>query len=222
MKKLEVALDNEYIQTFIYSVADNIPDSLAEWFSGWIEKYIRERVKEVGAVAFKDKEFIRFGWSRLRVRLIQKILTLEAPDFQKFPVEWKKDLTIVLQIAVLHNQIPESFELEAQSTFLDDTAVVGEAFDTMPMFISRSEQAEEASGHSGWFMASMSADVDTTDESKFRIMSLYEAVVKAPHILEYLAMPEGTQVVFKEAIPTVLHNNHDLSSIKDHYEPVSD
>jgi len=221
MKTIDVTLNNQYVQTFIYAVADNIPESLTEWFSGWIEKYIDERTGNTGPAAFKDKEFIRFGWSRLRVRLAQKILTLEAPDFQKFPVEWKKDLTIVLQIAVLHNQVPESFELDAQSTFLDDTAVVGESFDKMPMFMSRSEQVEEAGGHSGWFMASMSEDVDTTDESKFRIMSLYEAVVKAPHILEYLAMPQGTQVVFKEPIPTVMHNNKDLSSINDHYEPVS-
>ena len=220
MKKIKVALDNKVIQTFIYSVEDSIPDPLTDWFSGWISKYVEERALEAGANAFKDKEFIRFGWSRLRIRLVQKILTLEAPDFRTFPVEWKQDLTIVLQIAVLHNQVPESFELKSQSTFLDDTAVVGEAFDQLPMFMSRSEQVEDAGGHSGWFMASMSEEVDTTDESKFKIMSLYEAAVKAPHILEYLAMPEGTQIVFENANPKVLHNNQDLSSIKDHYEPI--
>ncbi len=220
MKQIDVGFTNQFIQKLSYTIEDNIPKSLTEWFSGWVEKYINERLYEAGGAAFNDKEFIRFGWSRLRVRLTEKILSLEAPDFRTFPVEWKKDLTIVLQIAVLHNQVPESFELTPQSTFLDDTVVVGEGFDHFPMFMSRSEQSQESSGQSGWFMASMSDDIDTSDESKFHMISLYEAAVKAPHILEYLAMPQGTQVVFTSANPKVLHNNQDLSSVKDHYQPL--
>ncbi|VAW73378.1 hypothetical protein MNBD_GAMMA12-3341 [hydrothermal vent metagenome] len=220
MKQIDVALTNKFIQKFSYTVENNIPISLTEWFSGWVEKYIDEQVEEVGEAAFKDKEFIRFGWSRLRVRLTEKMLILEAPDFRTFPVEWKKDLTIVLQIAVLHNQVPESFELTPQPTFLDDTVVVGEGFDRFPMFMSRTEQNEESTGRSGWFMASMSDDIDTSDTSNFHLISLYEAAVKAPHILEYLGMPEGTQVVFTSSKPKVLHNNQDLSVVKDHYQPV--
>ena len=124
-------------------------------------------------------------------------------------MQWTDNLSNALRLLAHHKYLPESYGLQADIPEQGSIALVGELFDQFPMFMTRSEKDVDLE-HSGWFIASSAMGVDNTDESKLRLMSLYEVYIRAPHLLEFLSMPVGTQVVFEDSDPVVLSGSKEI------------
>ncbi|MBO49400.1 MAG: hypothetical protein CMJ69_01305 [Planctomycetaceae bacterium] len=60
-------------------------------------------------------------------------------------------------------------------------------------------------------------DVDNNDPDQLQLMSLYEAMIAVPHVLDCLSLPVGCQVVFSDGNPVVLQDYEELEIPKGSY-----
>ena len=87
---------------------------------------------------------------------------------------------------------------------LGNTVIVGRKFDEIPMFANRLPPVESNLNDSGWFIGSTRDDIDNNDPDGLQLMSLYEAMLAVPHVLHFLSLPVGCQVVFFDEKPMIL------------------
>ena len=203
MKMITKAVRHPQFNRCVFNLDDDETDNAIAWFFNWIEKWTG-----VGDVAI-DQQQIQLGWTSLLLACKDQCLTIYAPDFKSFPLQWTDNISNALRLLAHHKYFPESYGLQADIPEQGSIALVGELFDQFPMFMTRSEKDIDQ-GHSGWFIASSAIAVDNTDESKLRLMSLYEVYICAPHLLEFLSMPVGTQIVFDDSDPVVLSRNKEI------------
>jgi hypothetical protein len=190
---------------YCYQIGDGVGDFLVDWFHQWFELSVQNGIE----IASGGQ--ILYGWNFLKCDISDRQLTLSAPDFQTLPLQWTKDLSVPLHCAVFHRYVPESYDLQMDIPSLAETLVVGADFEKLPMFMVRSSKADENSYDSGWFLGSLAENAGVSDPSSMRLMTLYEAVLKAPRILKYLSLPKETQVVFVSEKPMVLYQGKELS-----------
>jgi hypothetical protein len=162
-------------------------------------------------VTFSNGQILQYGWSVFQCRVKDNGLILFAPDFQSMPIEWIPDITKALYILMEHKYVPESFELDIDIPSLQDTAIVGQGFEELPIIMSRSEKIENNPQDSGWFIGSFKEDIDNNDPSNLELMTLYEVVLYTPHVLRYFSMPQGTQIVFESGSPVVFFDEQILN-----------
>jgi len=201
MKKLTFPVKANGITAFTFLVDNNLQAVLIDSFTQWFNGIITQMPSISDGLEFK------YGWSLVKCTITNSTLSLEVPDGKAFPIQWTDNVTPALEAIVYHQFVPESFGLVSDIPALSDTVLVGDKFHELPMFLTRSEKSGDADRHSGWFMASSAADADITEEENLKIMSVYEAVIKAPHILHYVSMPVGSQVVFDNEAPNFLYKN---------------
>jgi len=214
MREIKKLVNNKTVTELVYFVDEATPDFLVEWFNDWLEPYVNDRD------ALASTEYLQLGFSYLKIINKAGRLQLQAPDFVQFPIQWVDDLYPALHVVTQHKFIPQSYELEMDLPSMYDTAIVGEKFEKYPLFLTRSEKVS-SSDHSGWFIASLDESVDNADEGKLMIMSLYEAITIAPHIVSYLSMPEESQIVFEEVHPVIMHRNRVLQAGSDSFVKIA-
>ena len=205
MRKIETQIQSASLDRLVYHVDESTPDFLIQWFNEWLDPYVNSSDSIVA------NQYLQLGFTYLRVSIQQKTMMLQAPDFVQYPIRWVDDLYPALHVVTQHKYVPQSYGLNLDIPSMHDTAIVGENFERYPMFMTRSEK-EPNTDHSGWFIASLSDEVDNSDEGKLRIMSLYEAVIQAPHLVSYLSMPESSQIVFEESLPVIMFRNQVLEA----------
>ncbi len=206
MKSIQRESSCPAFDRYRFSVNDDESCSLVDWFCDWFEAAV------VDCAQLASGQRLQLGWSLLQIECDGRSLQIRAPDFKSFPLAWSDNLSNALQLLAYHKYVPESYRLQADIPSLEDTALVGERFEQPPMFMTRSDKDAD-SGHSGWFIASLSSEVDNTDTAKLKMMSLYEVFITAPHVLEYLSMPPGIQVVFETGTPVVFERNRELAPV---------
>ncbi len=203
MKTITKAIRHPQFNRYVFNLDDDENDSSITWFFNWVEKWVA-----TGDAAI-DQQQIQLGWTSLLLVCKDQCLTIYTPDFKSFPLQWTDNISNALRLLAHHKYLPESYGLQADIPEQGSIALVGELFDQFPMFMTRSEKDVDRE-HSGWFIASSAMGVDNTDESKLRLMSLYEVYIRAPHLLEFLSMPVGTQVVFEDSDPVVLSGSKEI------------
>lgn len=201
MKTLDFPVSNQIFSSYCFNVRDDIQSILIDSFTQWINKLLKDNR------GIADGVELLYGWTSIQCRVLDSRLSLKAPDQKNYPLRWTEDLTDALESIVYHQFVPESFELECDTPSLHDTVLVTSDFDKIPMFLTRSEKNNENDQHSGWFLASSSEAADISDENSLKIMSIYEAVLAAPHIYKYISMPVGSQIIFETKTPTFSLNN---------------
>ncbi len=206
MKSIQRESASPAFDRYCFGINDDESPSMVDWFCDWFEHALAD------CTGLGSGLQLKLGWCLLQVECHERTLRIRAPDFRSFPLAWSDNLSNALQLLAHHKYIPESYQLRADIPSLEDKALVGERFEQLPMFMTRSDKDTD-SGHSGWFIASLSAEVDNTDTAKLKMMSLYQVFLTAPHVLEYLSMPAGTQVVFETAKPVVLSRNRELTPV---------
>ena len=197
MKQIQISVKGRSLSRYEFYVEESCPDFLITWLSDWLTQYI-----ETG-VTFTDGQILQYGWSALQCLVEDDCLRLFAPDFQSMPIEWTSNITNVLYTLMEHKYVPESFELDVDIPYLEDTAIVGRKFEEFPMLMSRSQRSENNAQDSGWFIGSFREDIDNNDASNLELMHLYEIVLYAPHVLRYLSMPQDTHIVFESSSPVI-------------------
>lgn len=203
MKKIQKSIKGNGFDRLQYCVDSKTPNFIIQWFDNWLDRHY--------AGLLDSTQFIDLGFCQLKIVLENDFACLQAPDLTSFPLRWNKDLYPVLQIVTKHRYIPQSYNLDMEITSMHETVIISQQFDQLPVFLSRAEKDCDTN-HSGWFVTSLSDSGDYADEEELKIISLHEAVVKAPRLIDYLSMPEGTQIVFETSTPIIMFNNKVLKS----------
>ena len=198
MPTLRRPVDSELIDEFIFDTDDSTPDFIVEDFTDWLSNHISEGAR------FVDGQMLQYGYTFLNCSVQSRVLRLLAPDFQGMPIEWTNNLGPAFRIIAAHKYIPESFGWMPEIPSLGNTVIVGRKFDEIPMFANRLPPVESNLNDSGWFIVSTRDDIDNNDPDGLQLMSLYEAMLAVPHVLHFLSLPVGCQVVFFDEKPMIL------------------
>ncbi len=211
MHTIQQAVDSEYIDEFVFDTDESVPEFIVDSFTAWLTHYVGEGAN------FSDGQSLQYGYTVLRCKVQSRQLRLLAPDFRSMPINWISDLGRAFKTVALHKYTPETFGFTPDIPTLQQTAIVGQKFDTIPMFANRLQPVENNPNDSGWFFGSGSEDVDNEDPDQLSILSLYEATLAAPHVLQFLSMPVGCQIVFDGGNPVVLQDYEELPIPKGSY-----
>ena len=203
-------VNGKNIKSYSFEVSDNCPDLLIGWFTDWFDNFVD------GNELVQD-QLVQYGWSYLKCNIQDSHLQLLSPDFMSIPIQWQSEITTCLFFLMEHKYVPASYDLDLDVPSLQDTAVVIKGFEDDPIIMFRMENEEGLPNDSGWTMNSLAEDADNNDPNNLEVMSLYEVVLSAPHILRYLSMPVGSQIVFKKTQASVFLNNEPLMPRKDSY-----
>lgn len=188
----------------MFDTDDSSPDFIVESFTNWLSDYI------ANGAEFTDGQTLQYGYTLLNCRVQSRRMRLHAPDFQSMPIKWIDNLGPVFRIISAHKYMPETFGFTPDIPMLRNTAIVGKRFDEIPMFANRLSPVESNPNDSGWFIGSNRDDVDNNDPNELQLITLYEAMLAVPHVLDFLSLPVGCQVVFLGDKPVVLQNYEEL------------
>ncbi len=192
------------VDEFTFDTDDSSPDFIVESFTDWLSEYIDNGAE------FTDGQTLQYGYTLLNCLVQSHKLRLRAPDFQGMPIKWTDNLGPVFRITAAHKYTPETFGFTPDIPTLRNTAIVGKRFDEIPMFANRLLPVESNPNDSGWFIGSNRDDVDNNNPDQLQLMSLYEVMLAVPHVLDFLSLPVGCQVVFSGGIPVVLQDYKEL------------
>lgn len=188
-------------------------------FASFLEESVREGTR------YADGELIQFGSMLLRLVTSDGFLTLQEPDLRTMPISWtdgKTDpvtwtegVTNSLTLLRLQKDTGESLGFEDELDFpsIASSIVVGadwtEGLDSL--FLDRTESEGE---HSGWFVGRPDGEMDYDDADNLQPISLYQAILEAPHIAGYLAMPTGCRVLMSGQSLTFWYDGRPLKIVK--------
>jgi hypothetical protein len=199
------------INEFTFDTDESAPDFIVASFTDWLSNYV------ANGATFADGQTLQYGYTLLTCRVQSRVLRLLAPDFQSMPINWVGDLGPAFNIVAAHKYTPETFGFTPNIPALGNTAIIGKRFDEIPMFANRLSPLDSNPNDSGWFIGSNRNDVDNNDPKQLQLMSLYEAMIAVPHVLDFLSLPVGFQVVFSGGNPVVLKDYEELEIPKGSY-----
>jgi hypothetical protein len=204
---------------FRFVVDSAIPKVDVDNFASFLEESVRE------GTHFADGEHIQLGSMFLRLATSDGFLTLQEPDLRTMPISWTdgitdpvtwtEGITNSLKLLRLQKDTGESLGFEDELDFpsITSSVVVGadwtEGLDTL--FLDRTESEPE---HSGWFVGRPDGEIDYDNADNLRPISLYQAILEAPHIAGFLALPTGCRVLMSKQSLTFWHDGRPLKIIK--------
>lgn len=180
-----------------------------------LQDYFEKKIK--AGVTFREGEIIRFGWFFFKVMGTDDDgLEIYGPDLRAFPMEWERDISLPLNLALVQKYVPESYNLKAEAANLDQNAIVSKSFGTRTdYFLNRVEPANEK--QSGWFVGFLDDPLDMSDASNLTSMSLYELSLKIPDSVRFWLLPANIQVLNPGDNAIILENFKELEPEKDSY-----
>lgn len=204
MRTIRRQVDGSDVDEFIFEANESAPVFIITPFADWLSGYLSN------GAHISNGQTLQYGFSVLLCHVESRRLRLHAPDFQSMPIKWTSDLGPAFRIAAAQKYTPETFGFMPDIPTLLNTTVVGSRFEELPMFMDRLAPSDSNPNDSGWFIGSRRDDVDNNDPSQLRLMSLYEAVLAVPHVLDFLSLPVGCQVMFPGGRPVVLKDYEEL------------
>jgi hypothetical protein len=174
---------------FLIQCDDSIPGQDVEWLIGVLENGVR------GGAVYNQGDLVQIGWMLNRLSKKANAFLLSEPDMQTFPVKWTKGVTGTLRQLRLQKDTADSLGLTGSIQFptMQDSAIIGVDvdFETEELILSR---AEAQDSDSGWFIGSLTSELDYNDSDHLLRVSLYETAIQFPRIVMMLALPPGMTV----------------------------
>ena len=211
MQTVRRRVDSELIDEFFLNTDDSTPDFILASFTDWLFEYL------CGGARFVDGQTLQYGYTLFKCAVQSRSLRLLAPDFQGIPMKWSNNLGPAFRIIAAHKYIPETFGWTPDIPSLCNTAIIGRRFNDIPMFANRLPPVDSNPNDSGWFIGSTRDDIDNNDPDGLKLMSLYESMLAVPHVLHFLSLPVGCQVVFLVEKPIILKDGKQLEIPKGSY-----
>jgi hypothetical protein len=200
MERIEVPIKSDQFQSLEFGIDSSIQEENIDLFLSWLLHETDEGKQ------LNDGQKIEYGFTPFELHAEETSLVLRAPDLSSFPMETSNNITNALLCFDCHQGMPQRYGLEANIPRANQTVIVSREFENKPVLLTRSE-TDNDSDNSGWFIASRKETVDIADEDNLMMMKLYEAAMKAPHLLCYLSMPAGTQITLDEDSVQVFYKN---------------
>jgi len=133
------------------------------------------------------------------------------------PINWIEDISMPLYLVMEQKYVAESYDADIDICDILDTSVTGEKFSTEPIFMRRRSRSEQNGQDSGWFIGSLTEDLDKNGLESRSLMSLYEVSLHIPAAVKFLWLPEGYDVILKKDEFEVVHNGITIQPKKDSY-----
>jgi hypothetical protein len=164
-----------------------------------------------GGTRYEDGQIIEFGSMLFRLVTSDDSLTLQEPDLRTIPISWTDGITNSMKLLRLQKDIGESVALEDELDFpsIRCSLLVGadlaEGLDTLVL-----ERSESDGLDSGWFVGRLDTEIDYNDPANLRRISVYQAILDAPHIAGFLALPTGCRVEISRQSTTLSYKGQPL------------
>ncbi len=177
----------------------------AEWLLGWLQDTVAEGTE------YRVGQKCQIGWVVTDVRQHESgDLTLWEPDMRSLPVEWVEGVTYCLAHLRAQKDVVESV-LPAEDLFvpsLRQSAIICTRFGPDGGVVM--ERTQPDGTDSGWFCGCREDGHDHNVVTELRRVSLYEAAIRAPQIVPYLALPPGILVGLDGGVPVVFRDGEPL------------
>jgi hypothetical protein len=157
----------------------------------WFLQTLEDRVA-VGE-RFASDETIQVGWGLLKVRAnADNSLQLLEPNYTSMPIEWVDSVTKTIAHLRLQKDVVESYFEPDDAEFPSlrhHSLVCSKLQDAERLLMDRTAATVP---DSGWFIGCSVANHNHNDPGELECVSLYEAVLRNPRALMFLALPAGT------------------------------
>lgn len=173
---------------------------LAAPFLAWLEPYA------ASGAALGHGQTMQFGSFLLRLRVVDGVLAIEAPDLHADPGSvWTPSLSEVLAVTTLQEQVAAAFGVKGEPPRLDATMLVSRGSERTPVELRR--VTTDRSGDSGWELRPRAAEepgpggaghagIAGRIARTAQLVPLSDVVAACPHILPFLTLPSGTSVLW--------------------------
>jgi hypothetical protein len=172
--------------------------------------YLQDSVQE--GKRYEDGEMMQFGSMLFRFVKAGDFLILQEPDLRAIPIVWTDGITNSMKLLRLQKDVAESVDLGDAVDFpsIRGSLLVGadwaEASDTLVI-----ERSEPEGLDSGWFVGRIDTRLDYNDPANLRRVSVYQAILDAPRIAGFLALPAGCRIEIARQSTTLSYRGQALT-----------
>jgi hypothetical protein len=183
----------------------------------WLTSYLEQSVAK--GTTYLPSQTVQIGWMICRVfSRDDGTLGLEEPDFRSVPIGFADGVSLTTRHLRSQKDVCESVGLGGSLDFpvLRDSAIVCNCWGKSAALILA--RTSPKSGDSGWFFGCASEQHDHNTPQNLERISLYEAVVTRYAIVEYLALPSGSDVLLEQgSAPCLRKDGKPLSFVHGSY-----
>jgi hypothetical protein len=188
-----------------YDPAVVVVEDDAKWLIGWLEDSVSQGSQ------YTPNQTCQIGWGLTQVRPCPGgELTLWEPDMLHFPIQWSEGVTRTLAHLRLQKDAVESV-LPADSTLFptmqQSALICNRLMDGEGIVL---ERAEPKNSDSGWYCGCRNNDHDHNNADELLCVSLYDVALRAPQVVQYLALPPEMLVAIDSEGPIVFRNGQQL------------
>jgi len=172
------------------------------------------------AMGFGEGQTVQVGWMILKVVAGPHGLELHEPDMKgTMPIQFVPGLTRTLLDTMRQRYVIDSVGLTSQmdfATLVQSVLTCTGLRPGAPLFLTRPDPPED--NVSGWICCCCEKGHDHNDPEQLELVSLYVLGCRHPEVVEFLALPVGTVVMFPpEERPRLWHEDEELSFLPDSY-----
>lgn len=187
-------------------------DADVAWLIEWLESAVASGTR------FVPGEMCQIGWGTTLVRAHESgDLSLWEPDMRSVPFEWVEFVSTTLAHLRLQKDVVESVLSANDLAFpsMRASAIVCTRLGPNQDIVL--ERVEPSGADSGWFCGCREGDHDHNNPNELKCVSLYEAAVRAPQVVPYLALPAGVLVGTSNRVPAIFHGSAPLAFARGSY-----
>lgn len=190
---------------FLFECDSAVPQADVDIFTSFLEETVEE------GICYNDGDLITFGSMLLRVAGGHDSLTIEEPNFQSLPIEWRQGVTRSMQLLRLQKNIAESVgvEDEIDPPSIESSLLIGTDLTQQDEDLVL-DRVESADSDSGWFVGRRDTHLNYGDEASLKRISVYQAILNWPKIGGFLALPAGCRVEVFGRKPRFTFNGRNL------------
>lgn len=155
--------------------------------AGWLIEFLES--KAGSEASFSDGQNIELGWTLLQLRQADNRMELYEPDFDAFPIRWKRGVNTTIRHLYLQKSICDLFSCEPEFPSIRQSCVVSPRFAQSTHYTMRREHFSNFD--SGWEFAEFNHS-----GSEGELLSLYGLALQNVSIVPFLALPIGAVVNF--------------------------
>lgn len=175
----------------------------------FLKTYFEDGIR--AGVIFKPDQLVQVGCMITRlVTVSSDELEVYEPDMKQMPIQFTGSADNTLVILRKQKSVNESLNLQNQIVF----APVNHYLITCSQYRQKDfimDRGEVENNNTGWFIGCTDKDHDHNNIENLKRISVYEAMLAKPEIIELLALPPGTFVIKSEINLIIYKDDIELS-----------
>lgn len=212
MPSKTVHLENACDTKLEVAFSDSTPVLDVDWLIALLQKQLAD------GVTIEPGETISVGSMLLNVQGDGVSLHLAEPDFKSTPIKWCQGVSQSLQMLRMQKDTVESVKLEQQAEFPDlrSSLIVSKDLGAPSRGLVMDRSAPDEMD-TGWFVGLADSDLDYNDAENLTRISVYEAIIMKTDIVDFLALPPGSNVLFHNGELNLRFKGNNLVPVRNSY-----